>query len=77
MVVVIGIVVALIGFAMMSRPFRIGFALYLAFLAYYIYLHGGKGDLEEASTALSLVSGAVGLLVLGAVLGGIRSSAGQ
>ncbi|HJH19848.1 MAG TPA: hypothetical protein K8W20_14160 [Pseudomonas lactis] len=77
MVVVIGIVVALIGFAMMSRPFRIGFALYLAFLAYYIYLHGGKGDLEEASTALSLVSGALGLLVLGAVLGGIRSSAGS
>ncbi|MBH3430216.1 hypothetical protein [Pseudomonas alkylphenolica] len=77
MVAVIGIVVALIGFAMMSRPFRIGFALYLAFLAYYIYLYGGKGDLAEASTALSLVSGAVGLLVLGAVLGGIRSSAGS
>lgn len=77
MVVVIGIVVALIGFAMMSRPFRIGFALYLAFLAYYIYLYGGKGDLAEASTALSLMSGAVGLLVLGAVLGCIRSSAGS
>lgn len=77
MVVVIGIVVALIGFAMMSRPFRIGFALYLAFLAYYIYVHGGKGDLEEASTALSLVSGAVGLLVLGAVLGCMRSSTGS
>ncbi|WP_442112026.1 hypothetical protein [Pseudomonas sp. NUPR-001] len=42
MVAVIGIVVALIGFAMMSRPFRIGFALYLAFLAYYIYLYGGN-----------------------------------
>ncbi len=36
MVWVIGIVVALIGFAMMSRPFRIGFALYLAFLVYYV-----------------------------------------
>lgn len=77
MVWVIGIVVVLIGFAMMSRPFRIGFALYLAFLVYYVYLYGGKGDLAEASTALSLVSGAVGLLVLGAVLGGIRSSAGS
>jgi hypothetical protein len=77
MVVVIGLVIALIGFAIMSRPFKISFGLYLAFLAYYVYLYGGKGGLEEASTALSLVSGAVGLLVLGAVLGGIRSSAGS
>ena len=45
----------------------------MAYLAHYIYLNGGKGDLEEASTALSLVSGAVGLLILGAVLGGMRS----
>ena len=41
--VVIGLVIALIGFAIMSRPFKIGFGLYLAFLAYYIYLYGGKG----------------------------------
>lgn len=47
----------------MSRPFKIGFGLYLAFLAYYIYLYGGKGGLEEASAAFSLVSGAVALLV--------------
>ena len=63
MVVVIGLVIALIGFAIMSRPFKIGFGLYLAFLAYYIYLYGGKGGLEEASTAFSLVSGAVALVV--------------
>ena len=62
--VVIGLVIALIGFAIMSRPFKIGFGLYLAFLAYYIYLYGGKGGgVEEASTAFSLVSGAVALLV--------------
>ncbi|MFJ1573934.1 hypothetical protein ACIOAU_20440 [Pseudomonas sp. NPDC088322] len=77
MVFVIGIVIALIGFAMMSRPFKIGFALYLASLGYYICLYGGDGELEEVSTALSLVSGAVALLVIGAVLGGIRSSAGS
>ena len=70
MLIFIGIVAALIGFVMMSRPFKMGFALYLAFLGYYIYLYGGKADLEEASTALSLVSGAVGLLILGAELGG-------
>ena len=75
MLIFIGIVAALIGFAMMSRPFKMFFALYLAFLGYYIYLYGGNADLEEASTALSLVSGAVGLLILGAVMGGIRSGA--
>jgi len=75
MLIFIGIVAALIGFAMMSRPFKMSFALYLAFLGYYIYLYGGNADLEEASTALSLVSGAAGLLILGAVMGGIRSGA--
>jgi len=77
MLMFIGIVAALIGLAMMSRPFKIGFALYLAFLAYYIYLYGGKADLAQASTALSLIFGGVGLLILGAVLGGMRSSAGS
>ncbi|MGJ7515467.1 hypothetical protein ACSFE6_14200 [Pseudomonas baetica] len=75
MLIFIGIVAALIGFAMMSRPFKLGFGLYLAFLAYYIYLYGGKADLAQASTGLSLIFGAVGLLILGAVLGGIRSGA--
>ncbi|EJN37898.1 hypothetical protein PMI38_02629 [Pseudomonas sp. GM84] len=77
MLAFIGIVAALIGFAMMSRPFKIGFGLYLAYLAYFIYQHGGNADLEEASTLLSLVSGAAGLLVVGAVLGGMRSGAGS
>ncbi|WP_247254594.1 hypothetical protein [Pseudomonas moorei] len=75
MLIFIGIVAALIGFTMMSRPFKVGFALYLAFLAYYVYLYGGKADLAQASTGLSLIFGAVGLLILGAVLGGIRSGA--
>ena len=77
MVFVIGIVITLIGFAMMSRPFKIGFALYLASVVYYICLYAGNGELEEVSTALSLVSGIVALLVIGAVLGGIRSSTGS
>lgn len=77
MLIFVGIVAALIGFAMMSRPFKLGFALYLAFLAYYIYLYGGRADLEQASTALSLIFGAVGLLIFGAVMGGIRSSVGS
>jgi len=77
MLAFIGIVAALIGFAMMSRPFKIGFGLYLAYLAYFIYQHGGNADLEETSTLLSLVSGAAGLLVVGAVLGGMRSGAGS
>lgn len=48
MLIFISIVAALIGFAVMSRPFKIGFTLFLAYLAHYIYLNGGKGDLEEA-----------------------------
>mgnify|MGYP003604407850 CR=1 FL=1 len=77
MVVVIGLVIALIAFVMMSRRFKIGFVLYMAFLAFYLFQCAGTGDLAEVSTALSLVSGAVGLLVLGAVLGGIRSGTGS
>jgi hypothetical protein len=75
MLVFIAVVVALIGFVAMSRPFKIVFALYVGYFVYYIYLYGGKADLEQASTFLTLISGGIGLLVLGGVLGAMRSAA--
>lgn len=75
MLIFLGLVVALCGFAAMSKPFKIGFGIYVSYLIYYLYLHGGRADLEQASRALSLVLGAAGLLILGSVLGVMRSGA--
>lgn len=75
MLIFVGLIAALCGFAAMSRPFKIGFGLYAAYLIYYVYLYGGRADLEQASTFLSLVFGAAGLLILGSVLGVMRSGA--
>ncbi|WP_397449955.1 hypothetical protein [Pseudomonas sp. NA-150] len=77
MLMFIGLIAALGGFAVMSRPFKIGFGLYVGYLIYYIYLYGGRADLAQASTGLSLIFGAVGLLILGAVLGTMRAGAGS
>lgn len=56
MLVFIAIIVALIGFATMSRLFKAVLALYVGCL----YLYGGRADMEQASTFLALMAGALG-----------------
>ena len=56
MLVFIAIIVALIGFAAMSRLFKAVLALYVGCL----YLYGGRADMEQASTFLALMAGALG-----------------
>ncbi|CAI8987033.1 hypothetical protein [Pseudomonas sp. IT-P294] len=75
MLVFIAFVVALIGFVAMSRPFKIVFALYVGYFVYYLYLYAGKADIEQASTFLTLITGGIGLLIVGGVMGAMRSAA--
>lgn len=58
------IIVALIGFAVMSRLFKTVHALCVG---YCLYLYGGIADLKQASTYVKLMTGGIGLLILGGV----------
>ncbi|TWR93278.1 hypothetical protein FJD38_06615 [Pseudomonas saxonica] len=67
MLVFIAIIVALIGFAAMSRLFKTVLSLFVGYFVYCLYLHGGRADLEQASIFLTLMAGGIDLLILGGV----------